>query len=305
MAKNLPHPPYVSVVIPIYNRANFVALCLPPLMQQTYPLDRYEIILVDDGSTDNTVTRAHELTRDWKGNFRLIQKSNGGPASARNAGYQAAQGELIAFLDSDCVAPSSWIEVLVNPFTTSQTAGVGAPVVAGDATNWVACYLDTIDFYRHRVRGGQVDYLVTGNVAFRRDALDHVGGFTAETNVWVEDVELSHRLKRSGYKLTVISDGAVMHYGTPSSIRILARNLYRYGKGNYLLLGNQRDGRMPLVEIIRHMGAIVLGPALILRKAKTATVLEAFSYWPLVVVEHAAFIAGMISGMFAKTISSK
>lgn len=297
--------PSVSVVVPIYNRADFVPLCLPPLLQQTYPLDRYEIILVDDGSTDDTVARAENLTLSWNGSFRIIQKSNGGPASARNAGYQAAQGELIAFLDSDCVASSNWIEVLVKAFTTSQTAGVGAPVVAGDATNWVARYLDAIDFYRHRVRGGQVDYLVTGNVAFRRDALDHVGGFTAETNVWVEDVELSHRLKRSGYKLTVISDGAVKHYGTPSSIRVLARNLYRYGKGNYLLLGNQRDGRMPIVEIIRHMGAIVLGPALILRRAKSATVLEALSYWPLVVVEHAAFIAGMTSGMFAKKTRPK
>ncbi|MCC6975786.1 MAG: glycosyltransferase [Anaerolineae bacterium] len=300
MAKSVPHPPYVSVVIPIYNRADFVALCLPPLLKQTYPLDRYEIILVDDGSTDDTVMRARDLTRDWAGEFRLIQKPNGGPASARNAGYQAAQGELIAFLDSDCVAPPNWIEALVKPFTESQTAGVGAPVVAGDATSWVARYLDVMDFYRHRVRGGRVDYLVTGNVAFRRDALDQIGGFTTEPNVWVEDVEISYRLKKSGYALDVTSDGAVKHYGTPSSLHILARNLYRYGKGNYLLLGTQRGGRSPVVEIMRHMGAVVLGPVFILRRAKTATVLEAFSYWPLVVVEHTAFIAGMISGMLAK-----
>jgi glycosyltransferase involved in cell wall biosynthesis len=291
--------------MPTYNRVHFLERCLLPLFAQDYPQDRYEIILVDDGSTDDTVACARKLAQPWGGAFRIVSQPNGGPASARNAGFKASQAEIIAFIDSDCVAPPDWIRTLVESMTGTQAAGVGAPVVAADVTNWVARYMDAVDFYRHRVRGGKVDYLVTGNVAFRRAVLSEVGGFQNQPRPGAEDVELSFRIKQAGYPLAVINTGAVKHYGTPPSVRVLARNLYSYGRQNYFLLGKQKGGRHPLVEIIRHAGAIVLGPLLILRRSKHTGIGRALSFWPLVAIEHGAFIVGLLSGLFGKKGKSR
>ena len=82
--------PTVSVVIPIYNRASFLEKCLRPLFEQSYPRDRYEIILIDDGSTDNTIQQARQLADQWPGMFRLIQQPNSGQAIARNNGWRTS-----------------------------------------------------------------------------------------------------------------------------------------------------------------------------------------------------------------------
>ncbi len=105
--------PFVSVVVPAYNSAAFLPRCLGSLFAQSYPMERYEIILVDDGSTDETGECARQLGERWAGALRVISKANGGPASARNAGIRAATGDLVAFTDSDCIADPDWVERLV------------------------------------------------------------------------------------------------------------------------------------------------------------------------------------------------
>src|SRR5260221_1811595 len=134
--------PFVSVVVPTYNRVGFLDKCLSPLLAQSYPLDRYEIILVDDGSTDGTAEKAQALTLDWNGTFRVINKQNGGPASARNAGFRTSNAEIIAFIDSDCVAGPNWLEELIRALVRSNAVGIGGPVTGVDLDNWVSRYVE-------------------------------------------------------------------------------------------------------------------------------------------------------------------
>jgi glycosyltransferase involved in cell wall biosynthesis len=293
---------FVSVVIPAYNRASFVARCLAPLITQSYPRDRYEIILVDDGSTDGLADVARVFVGAWPGQFRLIQQPNGGPASARNTGIRASTADIIAFTDSDCVVSSDWLEHLAGALVRSDAAGVGGPIVDAAPPSWVAHYLASGNFYRHRVRGGQVDYLLTANVAFRRPALAAVGGFSEREGAWGEDADLSFRLRQAGHRLMLTDCGAVTHYGAPASVRGLVRDLYRYGRGSAVLSRNWTNGRTPGVELIRHAAAVELAPFIALARAPRVGLWRALSFWPLVEIEHSAFIAGLLSGLMGRLV---
>ena len=287
--------PFTSIVVPTYNRTHLVELCLDSLFNQSYPTTRYEVIVVDDGSTEDTVERATMLAKQWNGAFRIIQKANGGPASARNAGLKASEAEIIAFIDSDCVAAPDWLEKLISTLVTAEAAGVGGPVLGAEITSLVADYLEASKFYRHRVRNGKVDYLITGNTAFRRMALLDVGGFRTIGAGGSDDVDLSFKLQQAGYKLVTTDTGAVVHHGSPQTVRELWRSLYRYGRGNYIMSSGWRGRRSPLVEFVRHAGAVALSLLLALRLRRRVGLQRALKFWPLVVVEHIAFDYGMLA----------
>ncbi|MDQ2716039.1 MAG: glycosyltransferase [Chloroflexota bacterium] len=288
--------PFASIVVPVYNRADFIAASLASLFTQTYPLECYEIILVDDGSNDGTAERALEIVQGWRGAFRLVRNVHGGPACARNAGIRAASAEIIAFIDSDCVADADWLERLVEALLTSDAVGVGGPLINVTGQGWVSRYLDAAAFFRHRVRHGQVDYLLTANVAYRRSALLSINGFSEQDGAWSEDADLSFRLRQAGYTLRLAAQGSVMHYGAPTSLRGLIRNLYRYGYGNTVLSSNWHNGRTSVMELLRHAGALMLSPALAISYSRKVGPVWAMAFWPLILLEHGAFMVGLIAG---------
>ncbi len=297
--------PFVSVVVPVYNRAAALQACLASLFTQTYPQARYEVIVVDDGSTDPTPEQARAAAEGWTGTFRLLQKTNGGPASARNAGIRVSQADIIAFIDSDCVAAPDWLEHLVGVLAASDASGVGGPLINAPARGLVACYLHACDFFRHRVRHGKVDYLLTANAAFRRQALLQVRGFSERKGAWGEDADLSFRLRQTGYTLLLAEQGIVTHYGMPVSVRALMRSLYHYGYGNGVLSPNWKHRRPLFVEVLRHGGAILLSPLLALSHLRRVGIWLALAFWPLIVLEHAAFVAGLLSALTQEGFGGK
>lgn len=297
--------PVVSVVIPTYNRPLQLQACLRSLFAQTYPRDDFEIIVVDDGSTDDTAAVALATGKDWAGELTVVRKSNGGPASARNAGIAAARGEVIAFIDSDCEADPDWLEGVVGELLRSGADGVGGPIRNVMSPGWVPNYLSSTSFYRHRARDGKVDYLLTANVAFRRRALERVGGFTEREGAWGEDADLSFRLSATGHTLLLAPGGAVTHYGTPVSLSGLTRELYRYGFGNAILSPGWGQRRPSRVEFVRHGGAVALAPVLVLSHARSAGLLRAISFYPLIVLEHTAFMVGLARGIARRRRAGK
>ena len=290
--------PLVSVVIPAYNCQRTLPHCLSSLMAQTYPRARFELIVVDDGSTDATAARALKAVRRWGGRFRLVRQANGGPARARNAGIHAAHGEIVAFIDADCTAERDWLQqIAANLEAHGDAAGVGGPLEMRTAGSLVASYLGATTFYRHRLRRGEVDYLLTANAGFRREALRRVGGFAEEWGAWCEDADLSFRLRDAGYRLLLASEGGVSILDSPRSVRALAGKLFRYGHGSAVLSRRWRNGRAPAVEMLRHAGAAALSPALALRLAPRVGLGRALAFWPLIAVEHTAFVCGLAVGM--------
>lgn len=289
----------VSVVIPVYNRTDLLLQCLASLMKQTYA--HFEIILVDDGST----IHIEDIVQQWYVRqsseqsmppIRIVRQPNGGPASARNTGIFTSAAAIIAFIDSDCTASPDWLASLVDGLTAANAAGIGGPIGNAQSQEWIVRYLDAARFYRHRKKNGIVEYLLTASAAFTRSALLAVGGYTVLPGVWGEDADLSFRLRDRGYSLAITQHGLVTHYGAPRSLRAFAHSIYRYGHGNAILSRQWPGNRHPAIELVRHVGAAVLSPVLALRLAKRVPISQALSFIPLMIIEHGAFSAGLLSG---------
>lgn len=297
--------PFVSVVVPAYNRSSLVLQCLDSLRKQAYPIDRYEIVLVDDGSTDDTPAAATAAMTPWPGAFTLISLMRGGPARARNVGIRASRGEIVAFTDSDCVVSADWLAALVGGFGEDEVAGVGGPLHNVAPPGWVANYLTTANFFRHRVRQGRVDYLLTASAAYRRDVLMALGGFAERRGAWGEDADLSFRVTAKGYRLLLSDYSIVIHHGVQSKVRQLAATLFRYGYGNVVLSRGWRNGRTPASEFIRHGAALALAPFLAIRLWRRAGMARSLTFCPLIFVEHAAFLAGLLKGVWDESLWSR
>ncbi len=115
--------PFVSIVVPVYNRADEIGACLESLLSLDYPASKREIIVVDDASEDRTAA----VVAQW--DVKLIKReSNHGQSAARNVGVAAATGEIVAYIDSDCIADPSWLRDLVPYFQDSRNVLVGGYV---------------------------------------------------------------------------------------------------------------------------------------------------------------------------------
>src|SRR5215471_6265280 len=131
--RHLDQTPSVSIIVCSYNGAATLRACLDSLGKIDYP--KFEVILVDDGSTDNTAQIAAEFP-----NVRYIHQPNRGLSAARNTGAAAARGEVLAYTDADCMADVDWLYYLVGTLTSGDFAGVGGPNITPPAQNWIqAC----------------------------------------------------------------------------------------------------------------------------------------------------------------------
>ena len=115
--------PFISIVIPTYNRPEQLAVCLRACSRLEYPHDRFEVIVVDDGG----VMPLDEVINEFRGllTLKLLQQQNAGPAAARNKGAAEARGEFLAFTDQDCAPASNWLEALAAQFVASPDCAVG------------------------------------------------------------------------------------------------------------------------------------------------------------------------------------
>ena len=125
-------PPTVSVIVPVFNSEKFLRRCVEGLLQQTYERSAYEILLVDNNSTD----RSRDVAREYR-DVRLISEPRQGSYAARNRGVSVSSGEILAFTDADCVASPSWLAQLVKPFASPDVCIVqGVANLAANPT----CY---------------------------------------------------------------------------------------------------------------------------------------------------------------------
>lgn len=194
-SKTLPH---VSVVIPAYNEEKYLPLCLESIKKQDYP-GQYEVIVVDNASTDNTV----RIALNW--GAKVVYENKRSPACARQKGAEVAKGEIIAFIDADTRAPACWLSVIVSRFVQEpETVVISGPHAYFDAgkitriasyiTNFTGIILDQL-FRKAFNKGGA---LWGSNFAVRRSVLLEVGGFDTSIKFYGEEYELSLKLKKAG-----------------------------------------------------------------------------------------------------------
>jgi mycofactocin system glycosyltransferase len=203
--------PLVSIVIPVYNRPAEIAECLASLQTLDYPAEKIEVIVVDDASWDHTVAEVRRF------DVRLIvQPNNMGQSAARNSGVAAASGEIIAFLDSDCIAEKGWLRELVPYFQDPRVALVGGYVGAYYNEKRMDRYeqvCSALNMGADTVLGrgeGSVFYVPTCNMLVRKEIYEQVGGLDETLKVG-EDVDLCWRMMQAGHHLFYVPRGRVLH----------------------------------------------------------------------------------------------
>lgn len=200
----------VSVVIPVFNGAQTLAECLTACLGQTY--SDMDVIVVDDGSTDETARVAQSF------DVHYVYQDNAGPAAARNRGAGAAQGDIVAFTDSDCIPEPNWIESLVAGFDEDAVAVGGGYGIANESSLLARMIHEEIGL-RHDNYGDEVDFLGSFNVAYRRDAFEKAGGFDESFPVAsAEDNDLAYCLLDNEGTLRFVREARVAHYH-PTKLR--------------------------------------------------------------------------------------
>jgi glycosyltransferase involved in cell wall biosynthesis len=249
----------ISVVIPTMNRLASLRLVVAGLMQQSYPADQFEVIVVSDGSTDGT----DEYLSGLKTPFRLVPllQPNLGAASARNAAITAALGELIVFLDDDTVPAADFLQVHERMQATSDDRVVligpmCLPPPPWRPSPWVYWELSRLEEQYHSMLSGEwrptPRQFYTANASIARKKLIQAGGFDPNFRR-AEDVELAYRLEAQGASFAYAPQAVVTHYAERSFLSWTAIP-YAYG-WNDVIFARQKGQSWLLPVIYREFHA--------------------------------------------------
>jgi len=235
------YQPKVSVVVPAYNEEKVIVRTIESLLRSDYP--DFEIIVVDDGSSDNTYTAATEAFGE-NPLVRIYRKENGGKAAALNFGWRKAYGEVIIALDADTLFTPTTIAALAHRFADKRIGAVAGNAKVGNriniVTKWQALeYVTSQNFDRRAFSSLNCITVVPGSVgAWRREVLEEVGGFSSDT--LAEDQDLTIEVIKRGHKIGY-EENAIGLTEAPDSLRNLARQRYRWSFGTLQCMWKHKD----------------------------------------------------------------
>ena len=252
--------PTVSIVIPVLDRAEELARCLASIALVDYPREKIEVIVVDDGSRDDSARVARE-------HGALVVSSGGtrrGPAAARNVGAARAQGELLAFIDSDCSASPGWLVELVHLFRDDRIAAVGGQVdgmLTASGVDRYEAVMSSLSLGSRERFGGSGDdtfYLPSCSLLVRRALFLSVRGFQDSMHVG-EDVDLTWRLRDAGWTIAYLPAGRILHEHR-STLRSFMSRRFDYGTSEGMLqkLHPKRRKRFVLPPVLGLVLALLL-----------------------------------------------
>jgi mycofactocin system glycosyltransferase len=202
--------PRVSIIIPVKDQPQDLQECLQSLESLDYPRDMLEIIVVDDGSKPPVSDILPQVVTG------IRNEKSQGPAACRNAGAEKASGEILAFLDADCIASRSWLRELIPFFGSEKTGAVGGLVSGFYRQKSIDRYEDvssSLNMGKRLLLEGNSEssfYAPTANILVSREVFQEVGGFEAGRRLG-EDVDFCWRMRRLGYTLVYAPLGSVAH----------------------------------------------------------------------------------------------
>lgn len=213
----------VSIIIPALNEERMIGRCLESLAQVNFARERFEAIVVDNGSTDRTL----EITKSFADrlNLSVLEKAGVRISALRNLGAHEAQGSIVAFLDADCLAPKGWLERMVELVPAEGAGIVGAHYLLPENSSWVG---RTWHRYHEAEKSGEVSHVPAGDLIMRREDFLSLGGFD-ESILTNEDYELCERARASGMKVHSVPEIGVVHLGTAQSLRVFFRKQAWHG----------------------------------------------------------------------------
>src|SRR6266550_4533001 len=220
--------PKISVIVCTYNGRRTLWECLDGLVRLDYA--NYEVIVVNDGSTDGTEKIAAQY------GFRLITTENRGLAAARNTGLQAATGEIVAYIDDDASPDPHWLRYLAITFMNTNHVGVGGPNISPpEDTPTAQCVSHSPGNPVHILLSDtEAEHLPGCTMAFRKSALDAIGGFDTRFRIAGDDVDVCWQVQERGGTLG-FNPGAMVWHHRRNSVRTYWKQQHNYGKAEALL----------------------------------------------------------------------
>jgi glycosyltransferase involved in cell wall biosynthesis len=204
--------PVISVIVPALNEESVIGHCLASLQQQKLPSACFEVIVVDNGSTDRT----RDIAREFAGplSVTVLERTGVRISALRNFGAAMAAGELLAFLDADCVAPQQWLTEVIALLHAAPRRIVGAQYRIPADSSWVAeaWYGDM-----WWMKDGPVSYVPGGDLGISRELFMNLGGFD-ETIVTSEDTEFCERAAALSVPTLAVPSLSAIHLGTPQTL---------------------------------------------------------------------------------------
>lgn len=217
----------VSLYIPCFNAGRFINRSIEAVLNQTKPPS--EIIIVDDGSSDDTATIAKRYPV-----MIVRHEENKGLAAARNTGVQSARHELVASIDADCVAKPDWLEKLLDCMTDETVAGVGGQLVELNRTTLPDLWRSV---HMKQSHGDELianaPFIYGHGTVFRKSALEKVGLYNEKLRTNAEDCYISEQLKKAGFTI-VYQPAAVAEHLRTDKLSSLMRTYWRWTFHGYL-----------------------------------------------------------------------
>jgi GT2 family glycosyltransferase len=223
--------PRFSVVVPTYDRPRELRRCLAALAELDYPTDRFEVIVVDDGSPAPDIPPPTDVPRPYS--LEILRQPRGGPAAARNAALEIATGDFVAFTADDCRPRRDWLSALAARFAADPTIAIGGRIVNQEVGNLYSTSTDLLLRRLYEYYNATVDdarFCTPNNLAFPVAALREAGGFRTAF-VTGEDRELCDRWRIAGRRMVYASE-AVVDHRHPLGLVSFCQLHYRYGRGS-------------------------------------------------------------------------
>lgn len=223
----------ISVIVPVYNGKDVIAGCIESLLDMDYPKDRYEIIIVDNNSVDETAA----IIRKYS--VKYLFEAQKGPSAARNAGAKAASGDILAFTDADVIVDRNWLIEIEKAFNLNQDiAGVVGKRSGINKNFWAECSQKSDEIHEANMekQGNDLKEADTRNFSIRRDVFEKLKGFNTSI-INAEDFELALRLYHQGHRLKFVRSVDIRHINPIDPFNIVnARreqsfNSYKFAMG--------------------------------------------------------------------------
>lgn len=252
------HYNFYSVIVPSFNRREEILELLESFNRLQFPSEKFELIIADDGSTDDTETLVKQYRQNCHVTLHFYRQENRGPGAARNMGMEKSKGDFFIFIDSDCTVSPRWLKAIDESLHQKQADAFGGPDSCRDdfppllkAINYsMTSFITTGGIRGHKKKGLGKYYPRSFNMGLSRKVYQKIGGFGGLRHG--QDIEFSHRIIRSGAKVILVPD-AIVYHKRRTGIKKFFRQVFNWGVARINLY--KLDSQM--LELVHALPALV------------------------------------------------
>lgn len=221
------YQPFVTILVPIRNVAKYIRECLDHLLAQTYPSNKFEVLILDNQSTDGSVEICKEYEKKTKGKIKILQMWVHSPAKKYNQIIKKVKGEVVGFVDGDANVNKFWLARVIAPLKEKKVAGASGLILTANKKNWVARLIGYELQDRYERMPKKVKRMATMHVVYKKNVLEEIGGFNEKLKTGY-DCEIGYRIFEHGYDIINVPK-AIAYHNHRESLWGYTKQQFEYG----------------------------------------------------------------------------